>query len=349
MPEIITAIPTFNAARFLPETLDCLVHQTRKPDRIVVIDNCSTDETEALVRNHRSLKIEFRRNETNIGGIGNLNRCLDLAGEADFLHLLMADDLVLPGFLAKTEAVLGAAQGQGLAYVLYENINQNSVLLGPAGRPTGRTGRIPTEAFIRRQATLETVLLPGVLFKTDRRGLPCRFRDMPQIADGVFMAECARHGFEVHQVGEYLSRYRMSDFNASSRHRTSLDSFVRDEWRAMELVSGWIDESPLRRAITRAVLRCRFAARTEVKRQMFAGTHPDYAAEIDAVRREIAGPFLGALGVMAVRARDLERRFKGSPSRVEEIRNLQKAAAPTGIQPGPGRGPDIPGRSAPDR
>lgn len=325
MPEILTAIPTYNAARFLPETLECIANQTRRPDRVIVIDNCSTDETESLVRNHRCLKIEFRRNETNIGGIGNLNRCLELANQTDFLHLLMADDLVLPEFLEKTESALGGAQGPGMAYVLHENINQNSVVLGQALRRTGRSRRISTKDFLRRQATLETVLLPGVLFKTCRRNLPCGFRDMPQIADGVFMAECARSGFEVHEVAEYLSRYRISDFNASNRHRTSLDWFVRDEWRAMELVSGWIDESAVRRSIHRAILRCRFAARAEVKRQTFAGTLPEYAAEIDAVRREIAGPFLGALGVLAVRARDLKRRLEGRPTKAQEIHDLQRA------------------------
>lgn len=326
MPEIITAIPTFNAARFLAETLDCVANQTRKPDRVIVIDNCSTDDTESMVRNHPRLKIEFRRNQTNIGGIGNLNRCLELADQADYLHVLMADDLVLPEFLAKTEAALKNTGNQAIAYVLNRNINQHGVVLNPSPRGTGGSRRVTSETFIRRQATLETVLLPGVLFKTHRKSLPCGFRSMPQVADGVFLAETVNSGCEVHEIAEYLCHYRISDFNASSRHRTSLDTFVRDEWRAMELVSGWIPESTIQRALTRAVLRCRFAARTEIKRQIFANTLPEYAAEIDAVRREIAGPLFGRLGLLAVRARDLKRRFHGRPSKVDEIRNLQQAS-----------------------
>ena len=325
MPEVLTVIPTFNAARFLPETLDCLARQTRRPDRIVVIDNGSTDETESMVRRHPQLRIEFRRNETNIGVLGNLNRCLELASQTDYLHLLMADDLVLPGFMAKTLHVLEQVHGQALAYVLNEDINQHGAVVGPAVRkPAGAPRRIPTAQFLRRQATLETVLLPGVLFRTQRRPLPCRFRPMPQIADGVFLAECAHSGLSVHEVPEYLCQYRLSDINASSRHRTQLDSFVRDEWRGMEQVSGWIPEPRGWRGVTRAILRFRFAARTEVKRQLFADTLPDYAAEIDSVRREISGPILGTLGLCAVRARDLLRRIQGQPSRVEEIQRLQQ-------------------------
>ncbi len=51
----------------------------------------------------------------------------------------------------------------------------------------------------------------------------------------------------------------------------------------------------MRRSITWAVVRCRFAARPGVKRQRFVETSPEYAAEIDAVRREIPGPLLCTL------------------------------------------------------
>ena len=53
----------------------------------------------------------------------------------------------------------------------------------------------------------------------------------------------------------------------------------------------------MQRRLSHAWLKVRFAARTEVKRQLFAAANPAYAAEIDAVRREIAGPLLGAAGL----------------------------------------------------
>jgi len=153
MPEVLTVIPTYNASHFLPATLDCLAAQTRRPDRIVVIDNGSTDRTPELVRSHPELKIEFLQNPTNIGVLGNLNRCLEFAAETDYLHLLMADDLVRPTFMARSLEALKDEPGQALAYVFDDKINQHGkvVLEAPCPADT-RARRVPLAEFIRRHA-----------------------------------------------------------------------------------------------------------------------------------------------------------------------------------------------------
>jgi len=325
MPEVLTVIPTYNASHFLPATLDCIAAQTRRPDRIVVIDNGSTDSTPELVRSHPSLKIEFLQNPTNIGVLGNLNRCLEFAAETDYLHLLMADDLVRPTFMARSLEALKDEPGQALAYVFDDKINQHGKVVLEAPRRTDtRARRVPLAEFIRRQSTLETILLPGVLFRTGHQKLPTAFRNFPQVADCVFLAECAHLGCSVVEIPEALCEYRLSEINASSRHRAQIESFVRDEWRAMEMISGWVPQPGWRQALSRAWLRLRFAARTEVKRQLFAAAQPAYAAEVDAVRREVAGPILGAGGVAVVRARDLVRRLRGQRTRLEEFQSLQE-------------------------
>lgn len=329
MPEAITVIPTFNAEHFLPATLDCIAAQSRRPDRVIVIDNGSTDSTESLVRNHPSLRIEWFRNPTNIGVLGNLNRCLSFADQTDFLHLLMADDLVRPAFFERSLAALRDVPGQALSYVLDDKINQyGRVVLPAVVPPGGRVRAVPPSEFLRRQAALDTVLLPGVLFKTDRRPIPTQFGNFPQVADTVFLGECSHLGMTIVEVPEALCEYRLSNLNASSRHRTHLETFVRDEWRAMTTIAAWIPEPAWRRPFTRALLRIRFAARTEVKRQLFAAANPEYAREVDTVRREIGGLLLGTAGVAAVRARDLIRRLQGQPTRLQEFERLQDAGKP---------------------
>ena len=55
MVELTTVIPVRNGERFLPETLDFLARQQRRPDRVVVLDNQSTDSTPELVRRFTGL------------------------------------------------------------------------------------------------------------------------------------------------------------------------------------------------------------------------------------------------------------------------------------------------------
>src|SRR5688572_30578239 len=98
MAKITTAIPVFNGARFIVATLQSLANQTMKPDRVVVIDDGSTDETEEIVRNFKGLNIHWAPNPKNVGLFPNHNVALRLAAETEFLHILHADDTILPTF-----------------------------------------------------------------------------------------------------------------------------------------------------------------------------------------------------------------------------------------------------------
>ena len=232
----------------------------------------------------------------------------------------MADDLVTPQFFRKTIPALDPLPPGALSYVFNDEIDLHGRTIGPKERlPTGSPRVVPEKEFLTRQSELATVLLPGVVFKTDYKAPLCSFRDLPQVADGLFLAEWAKIGGTVVEIPEYLCQYRLSEFNASSRHSLNLQYFVLDEWRLMETIHSWIDENPLQHALRKARLKCLFAARAEVKRQMFQSSDPAYARDIARTQVQIAGRLATAAGVAAVRGRDMIRRFSSLPSRVEEL------------------------------
>jgi glycosyltransferase involved in cell wall biosynthesis len=320
MVELTTVIPVFNGERFLPATLACLAAQTRRPDRVVVLDNGSTDRTPELVQGFPDLRCEFRRNETNLGLLGNLNRGLELARETRFLHLLMADDLVTPDFFAKVIPPLEPVSGRALAYSLNDEIDQFGKVLGPqVRRPVGEPRRLELNDFLGPQSELATVLLPGVVLKTDYLPPVCRFHDLPQVADGLFLAEWATHSSAIVEIPEYLCQYRLHPFNASSRHRFDADHFIHDEWRLMQAILPWFRESGWRRARRQLKLTCLFAARAQVKIDLMRRLKPEKVAEFARLRRQLAGPVPSLLGTLAVRLRDCGRRLSGKPARAEEL------------------------------
>lgn len=53
--EVVTIIPVYNGANYLRHTLNSLAKQTWPPDRVIVIDDCSTDNTCDLVRNYQPI------------------------------------------------------------------------------------------------------------------------------------------------------------------------------------------------------------------------------------------------------------------------------------------------------
>src|SRR5262249_24428133 len=117
---IITIIPVYNGDRYIAETLQSVANQTVRPDRIIVIDNCSTDNTERVVKEFKAIQVEWLRNPTNIGLFANCNRALGFASETRHLLLLCADDLIQPRFFEVLVPALESCRGLGLAYCLDE-------------------------------------------------------------------------------------------------------------------------------------------------------------------------------------------------------------------------------------
>ena len=49
MPRVSVVIPTYNCAKFLGRTIDSALRQTYRDFEIIVVDDGSTDDTQALV------------------------------------------------------------------------------------------------------------------------------------------------------------------------------------------------------------------------------------------------------------------------------------------------------------
>jgi len=86
-------IPTYNSAATVEATLRSVFAQSEPIESVTVVDDASSDGTEAVVRAFKSVK--FLRNEKNLGAIENWAQCMRLATE-DHVVLLHADDIIMP-------------------------------------------------------------------------------------------------------------------------------------------------------------------------------------------------------------------------------------------------------------
>lgn len=93
VPKISICIPTFNRSDLLRKTLISVARQTVKPFEVIVADNCSEDDTEAVAKSFPG--VIYYRNERNLGLAGNSNRSIKLAS-GDFITILHSDDLISP-------------------------------------------------------------------------------------------------------------------------------------------------------------------------------------------------------------------------------------------------------------
>jgi len=123
MTKITTTIPLRNAEQFVQQTLESVASQTRRPERVMVLDNCSTDATPQIVQGFKGLPLEYIRNPSDLGPFGNFNRCLDFAADTEYLQILHGDDLIAPDFYEIMTRHLEDCAGRGMGSCLDERID----------------------------------------------------------------------------------------------------------------------------------------------------------------------------------------------------------------------------------
>lgn len=99
-PLVSIGIPTYNRANsYLKQALRSAVNQTYQNIEIIVFDNCSSDDTESVVKEFRDPRVRYYRQEKNIGAVPNCNCCLEQSQGKYFLALY-DDDVIDEDFIS---------------------------------------------------------------------------------------------------------------------------------------------------------------------------------------------------------------------------------------------------------
>jgi glycosyltransferase involved in cell wall biosynthesis len=98
--KISTVITLYNLEKYIDDAIQSIFRQTRKPDEIIVVDDCSTDGSADIVAKHRH-KIIYIKQEKNIGALRNSLSGLK-AATGDIVAFLDGDDVWMP---EKLEAI----------------------------------------------------------------------------------------------------------------------------------------------------------------------------------------------------------------------------------------------------
>jgi glycosyltransferase involved in cell wall biosynthesis len=98
-PTVSVLIAVHNEERFVREAIASIIGQTFTAFEIIVIDDASTDATQAILASIDDPRLRVLHNERNLGLTASLNRGLDSA-TGDFVARLDGDDLARPDRLA---------------------------------------------------------------------------------------------------------------------------------------------------------------------------------------------------------------------------------------------------------
>jgi glycosyltransferase involved in cell wall biosynthesis len=104
-PSIWVAMCTYNGAAYMRQQLESIATQTRIPDGMVVVDDCSRDETISILstfKSSASFPVELFENSANLGSAKNFEKAISFC-PGDIIALADQDDVWKPEKLARIE------------------------------------------------------------------------------------------------------------------------------------------------------------------------------------------------------------------------------------------------------
>jgi teichuronic acid biosynthesis glycosyltransferase TuaG len=130
-PLVTVIIPLYNAEKYIVETIESVMNQTYQNWELLVIDDCSTDNSRSLVEKFEKedSRIRLIESETNFGGPARpRNIGIDNA-KGEYIAFLDADDVWTNSKLKKQIEIIHNTN-YDIIYTLANTIDTNSNIIG---------------------------------------------------------------------------------------------------------------------------------------------------------------------------------------------------------------------------
>ena len=259
MPRVSIILPTFNRARFLPEAFASIRQQRFLDWELIVVDDGSTDDTDAVVR--QSLQgvpqpVKYVKQE-NQGAYGARNTGVDHAS-GEFLAFFDSDDLWLPQHLERCVAALDAVPDVDWVYAACRCVDAAGAVVAPTTfeidgvprpflslhtRTAGDLRVIDDPAIVECQLThglytgLQNAVIRRDVFRTERFWPEYRV-----VEDVLFLVRALLRGLRVGYLNDIHVIYRIHEGNSSGSaagaSRAALYRIRRESVVGLERIRG---------------------------------------------------------------------------------------------------------------
>ena len=218
MQSVTVVITSYNHGQYLRQAVESALDQTRRPDRILVIDDGSTDDSQTVLRTlPSSVDVVY---QANSGVVAARNRAIDMVSTSH-IAFLDADDWLLGIFLRWHLAAWTLPHGRRLAltYSPARNID-----------PAGNVGHLHSGPWNPRRLSHRNYIANTAVYRRDALedvgGYSERFATVGH-EDWDLMLKLADHGWHGRLVPRPTFVYRSTETgrNAVSLRRSDVVEF----------------------------------------------------------------------------------------------------------------------------
>jgi glycosyltransferase involved in cell wall biosynthesis len=286
-PTVSFVVPCYKLAHYLRECVDSILAQTYEDFEVLVMDDCSPDDTPDVAASFDDPRVIHVRHRQNVGHLRNYNDGIARA-RGEYVWLISADDwLRSPTVLQQFVDVLEAHPGVTFAFAQAMKVDGGrDVAAYPRTAPVGVTSG---QTFLER-ALLDYNCVPAA-GAIGRKSAYVRVGyfplDLPHSGDWFIWAAFALYG-DVAYIPEPLVNYRQHEDSMSRDFSANkIDVLIYNEIAVRWRIKRMADEAGMHRVVA----ACRRTIADEYVRRLRRENDPSnafFAMTQDRVSKSIA-------------------------------------------------------------
>ena len=200
-------MPSYNTALYIEETIQSVLNQTYSNWELIIVDDCSNDNTDEVLEKIKDPRIHYLKNEKNSGAAVSRNKALREA-KGQWIAFLDSDDLWMRNKLEKQIQFM-EENGYAFSYTNYEEIDVN-------GNKTGVTVTGPKKIT---KTGMFNYCWPGcltVMYNAEKVGL-IQIADIKKNNDKAMWLKVCKKA-DCYLLDETLGQYRKGRVGSVSTH-----------------------------------------------------------------------------------------------------------------------------------
>ena len=218
-PLVSVIMPSYNAERYIAESISSVLNQTYPHWELLITDDCSTDNTVAIARSfaEQDSRIKLKVAEHHSGIANTRNQSL-LRMQGRFVAFLDNDDLWVPEKLEKQVRFM-MENDFAFSYSAYELIKEDGT---PKGKIIKTAGVIDYKKYLRN-----TIIGSGTIMLDRDKTSPLTMPENATSDDMALWCKILKKGHHAHPIQEVLMKYRVRNNSASANKWKA----AQDVWR----------------------------------------------------------------------------------------------------------------------
>lgn len=252
-------LPAYKA-KYLKEALDSLLDQTYKDFKIIVSDDNSPEDIRGIVDSFDDVRIEYRKNKNNIGGLKLVEHWNLLLSLCDTEYVIVAsdDDVYSRFFLEEMDELVKKYQDVNVFRARTQRINNHCDITAQE------------DVFDEYQGCVVALhsmfcgnyigCVGNYVFRTDALRQAGGFADLPYAWFSDMQTVISLQGNGQANTKDILFSFRLSDINISNtKHDREVDSF---KLKATIMFDKWLSEYFSRLPCSGSVLETNYVTAT---------------------------------------------------------------------------------------